>query len=171
MKKYLLVILFVLSIKITFATHDEKIFTLFSNITLGYQTGYASNLNQSYLHAVDFNAVVLIPNFSVNYQFGMGWKIFGGVGLFDICQLQFGHSFRTNEFLIRIRSDWNLSNLSFCGFLSTGNDTMFSEKKIPTIGFFFENRMNRHGYQGFNIGITIALPIPYSKYCLVWYHD
>jgi hypothetical protein len=147
MKKILIFILFCLMKNSAFAGDQSgDLIAIVFNQTIGYQIGYSSS-QHPVMQAFDYNGLFgAFLNGGYNYQSNIGSKAFLGVGLSEFLQIQYGYAFRSNNPIIRLRSDWPL-------FIK------IDYLECSTIGIFAERQFGNNTTSGYNFGISLSISI------------
>lgn len=102
---------------------------LMLNSPIGYQLAYDYN-TLTLRNQFDANISFIFINGGYNYNGYYGSSMFLGVGAASIIQLQFGHNFKDNYNLIRLRSDIPLHLFT---------SKTFSPLRFLSVGVFFDH--------------------------------
>lgn len=131
MKELALICIFLFCINNITNAHTFYRTTRSDAIFIASPFGIQSDINSSnsrIINSFDINLTGYVPSIGLNYNTLYGTTIFGGIGIGNILQIQYGLQLEHGEMLMRIRSDVPLI------LLDTDNDGFL---KYPIVGVYY----------------------------------
>jgi hypothetical protein len=156
--KFCRIIFFALFISLFFeATSQERWPIIENHQVLGYQYSFGSS-HKVQVHSIDLNLQRHFFNLGYNYQDRFGNKLFAGIGLYTLIQIQYGYGIETKEHILKIRTDYPL--ILFCDGESF-IDEIFNKLSL---GFFYEKPFNKkQDFSKFGFSVSLNLYTIYRK--------